>query len=80
MRYLNRSPVSVDTSFSLRVLENHNKDLGDDIFPILENQLGIQLGSTVLFRARAADHSNGHLKGEIDLIVGDALPMMWMIS
>jgi GntR family transcriptional regulator len=76
VRYLNRSPVSVDTSFFPESIGRHlfSKDLGDDIFPILENQLGIQLGrADICLEARAADHSNArHLKTEI------GTPIMWV--
>lgn len=46
VRYLNRDPVSIDTSyFPLDVGRPlFSRDLSGDIFPMLENELGVHLG------------------------------------
>ncbi len=64
VRYLNYNPVSVDISFFPesvgRELERY--DLSADIFPLLENQLGIPLGAADLsLDAQFADATIGGL-------------------
>ena len=58
VRYLNREPVSVDLSYFPVAIGRRlfGRDLTQDIFPLLENQLGIRLGSAeVLLEARPAE-------------------------
>jgi|SRR5690606_3911681 len=56
VRYLNLEPVSVDLSYFAEALGTRlaERDLSGDIFPLLENQLGIPLGhADLLLEARA---------------------------
>lgn len=50
VRYLNHNPVSVDISYFPEAVGNElsRHDLTADIFPLLENQLGIPLGAADL--------------------------------
>ncbi len=76
VRYLNREPVSVDRSyFPLEVGQVlFSKDLSGDIFPMLENQLGISLGrAEISLEARPADAEIAHFLG---IELGD--PVMWV--
>lgn len=76
VRYLNREPVSVDRSFFPMEIGQglFSKDLSHDIFPMLENQLGISLGrAEISLEARPADAEVAkHLKIEL------ASPVMWV--
>jgi len=76
VRYLNREPVSVDTSyFPVRI--GHKlfpKNLEKDIFPLLENDLGIALGKArISLEARAADAA---IALHLGIEVGS--PIMWV--
>ncbi|MFT5082468.1 MAG: GntR family transcriptional regulator [Lentisphaeria bacterium] len=76
VRYLNREPVSVDRSFfPMKVGRGlFSKDLSQDIFPILENQLGIILGAAdISLEARPADAEVAQLL-EVEL----GSPVMWV--
>lgn len=56
VRYLNREPVSVDLSYFAESIGSRliGRDLSGDVFPLLENQLGIPLGhADLLLEARA---------------------------
>lgn len=68
IRYLNQKPVSVDQSyFPLDVGETlFGRDLSQDIFPLLENELGINLGYADLKieAARATAETAAHLEIE----------------
>jgi len=58
VRYLDREPVSVDLSYFPSDIGARlaGRDLTGDIFPLLENQLGIPLGhADLLLEARACD-------------------------
>jgi len=60
VRYLNREPVSVDTSYFPVEIGRRlfSKDVSGDIFPLLEDELGIELGKAdVTLEARPADAS-----------------------
>ena len=76
IRYLNREPVSVDTSFFPLEIGKRlfAKDLEVDIFPMLENQLNIPLGKAeISLEARLADGDTAkHLKTDNDS------PVMWV--
>lgn len=76
IRYLNREPVSVDRSyFPLAIGQSlFSKDLSQDIFPMLETQLGIILGTAeISLEARPADSDVAALLG---LEAGS--PIMWV--
>ena len=76
IRYLNREPISVDTSYFPVEIGEHlfSKDLSGDIFPMLENQLGTPLGSAdIRLEARAADEEIAEL-----LHVEAGSPIMWV--
>lgn len=76
IRYLNREPVSVDRSyFPLAIGQAlFSKDLSHDIFPMLENQLGIVLGrAEISLEARPADADVAAL---LELVPGS--PIMWV--
>lgn len=76
VRYLNREPVSVDTSFfPLEIGKKlFARNLETDIFPMLENELGINLGAAeISLEARSADADIAkHLKTEV------GSPVMWV--
>lgn len=76
IRYLNREPVSVDRSyFTLTIGQAlFSKDLSHDIFPMLENQLGIVLGrAEISLEARPADAEVAAL-----LEIEPGNPIMWV--
>lgn len=76
VRYLNREPVSVDTSYFPAEIGRKllGRDLSVDIFPLLENQLGLDLGhAEVRLEARAADADTAHLLG-----IETGAPVMWV--
>ena len=76
VRYLNREPMSLDTSyFSLQIGRRlMNRDLSLDIFPMLENQLGIALGhADVQLEARAAGAETANFLG-----INTGSPIMWV--
>ena len=76
VRYLNREPMSIDTSyFSLNVGRKLlNRDLSLDIFPMLENQLGIELGhADITLEARAASAESANFLG-----IDTGSPIMWV--
>lgn len=76
VRYLNRDPVSVDTSFFPPTIGQRlfARNLERDIFPMLENELGIALGGAeISLEARSADAELArHLKAET------GSPIMWV--
>lgn len=76
VRYLNREPVSVDTSYFPQDVGSRlfGKDLTDDIFPMLENQLGVELGcADISLEARPVDSETASL---LSLETGNAV--MWV--
>lgn len=76
IRYLNREPISIDTSYFPLEIGEHlfSKDLSGDIFPMLENQLGTTLGSAdIRLEARAADAEVAEL-----LQIEPGNPIMWV--
>lgn len=76
VRYLNREPVSVDTSFFPMAIGQQlfSKDLGRDIFPLLENELSINLGrADISLEARPADANIAKL---LQMDIGE--PIMWV--
>mgnify|MGYP006095457241 CR=1 FL=1 len=76
VRYLNSEPVSVDrTFFPLDIGQKlFSKDLSGDLFPMLENQLGISLGrANISLEARPADVDMATFL-EIEL----GSPIMWV--
>jgi len=76
VRYLNREPVSVDTSFFPMHIGRYlfSRDLGRDIFPLLENELNIPLGrAEISLEARPADPSIAKL-----LQMEPGAPIMWV--
>jgi GntR family transcriptional regulator len=76
VRYLNLEPVSVDTSYFPSEIGRKlfSKDISGDIFPLLENQLGIELGhAEVSLEARPADASVAKLLGS-----ETGCPVMWV--
>jgi GntR family transcriptional regulator len=76
VRYLNREPVSVDTSFFPMVVGRQllSRDLGRDIFPLLENELNIPLGrAEISLEARPADANVAKL-----LQMEPGAPIMWV--
>lgn len=76
VRHLNREPVSVDTSYFPLDVGNRlfGRDLTGDIFPMLENQLGVQLGcADISLEARPADTETARL---LEIEVGN--PVMWV--
>ncbi len=76
VRYLNREPVSVDTSFFPVAIGQQlfSKDLGRDIFPLLENELSINLGrADISLEARPADANIAKL---LQMDIGE--PIMWV--
>ncbi len=76
VRYLNRDPVSVDRSFfPLKIGQGlFSRDLSCDIFPLLEEQLGVALGrADISLEARPADAEIASLLG---LTPGN--PVMWV--
>jgi len=76
IRYLNREPVSVDVSYFPTSIGKSlfARNLERDIFPMLENELGILLGSAeISLEARSADADTAkHLKTET------GSPIMWV--
>jgi GntR family transcriptional regulator len=76
VRYLNREPVSVDRSFFPMSIGRSlfSKDLSRDIFPMLENELGLHLGrAEISLEARPADTDVCKL---LDIEAGS--PIMWV--
>jgi GntR family transcriptional regulator len=76
VRYLNREPVSVDTSFfPIAIGEKlFARDLSGDIFPLLENELRLSLGKAdISLEARSADAETAKL---LAIEVGG--PIMWV--
>ena len=76
VRYLNREPVSVDRSyFPIAIGQGlFSKDLSRDIFPMLENQLGIALGrAEISLEARPADADIAKFLG-----LEPGSPIMWV--
>lgn len=76
VRHLNREPISVDTSYFPLDIGSRlfGKDLTVDIFPMLENQLGVMLGGAdISLEARPADSEIANL---LSLEVGN--PVMWV--
>ncbi len=76
VRYLNREPVSVDTSFFPLAIGRRlvGRDLTGDIFPMLENQLSIPLGAAdIRLEARPADTDIAAL-----LNIEPGSPIMWV--
>ena len=76
VRYLNREPISVDTSFFPMQVGRHlfSRDLGRDIFPLLENELNIPLGrADISLEARPADANIAKL---LQMETGE--PIMWV--
>lgn len=76
VRYLNREAVSVDTSyFPVEIGKTlFSKDISGDIFPLLENELGLHLGrADVSLEARPAD---SHIAKLLDVEIGS--PIMWV--
>ncbi|MDG1485908.1 MAG: GntR family transcriptional regulator [Porticoccaceae bacterium] len=76
VRYLNREPVSVDTSYFPVDIGRKlfSKDMIGDIFPLLENELRIELGhAEVSLEARPADANIAKL---LDCESGS--PIMWV--
>lgn len=76
VRYLNREPVSVDTSYFPMVIGKKlfSRDLEGDIFPMLENEFRIPLGrAEISLEARPADTKTAKLLG---MEVG--APIMWV--
>lgn len=76
VRHLNHEAVSVDTSyFPLEIGRRlQGRDLSQDIFPLLENQLGIALGhADVRLEARAASTETADL-----LNIAEGSPLMWV--
>jgi GntR family transcriptional regulator len=76
VRYLNREAVSVDTSYFPMAIGQKlfSRDLSDDIFPLLENELRITLGrANICLEARAADGDTAKL---LEIEAGD--PIMWV--
>ena len=76
VRYLNREPVSLDTSyFPLKIGQKlFSKDLSGDIFPMLENEFRIPLGrAEISLEARPADTD---VAKKLDIEVGS--PIMWV--
>jgi GntR family transcriptional regulator len=76
VRYLNREAVSVDTSYFPTAIGQKlfARDLGGDIFPLLENEFRIPLGrADISLEARAADGDTAKL---LDIEVGS--PIMWV--
>lgn len=76
VRYLNRAPVSVDRSFFPLEIGRKlfSKDLSGDIFPMLENKLGVSLGrAEISLEARPAD---AEVASFLELELGD--PVMWV--
>lgn len=64
VRYLNLEPVSVDLSYFSEELGSRlvGRDLSGDIFPLLENQLGVALGhADLLLEARACGAQEARL-------------------
>ncbi|GAA3964619.1 GntR family transcriptional regulator [Allohahella marinimesophila] len=76
VRYLNREPVSVDTSwFPMAVGKKlFSRNLAGDIFPLLENLLQVRLGrADVSLEARPADADIAKL-----LEMEPGSPIMWV--
>ena len=76
VRYLNREPVSVDSSYFPLAIGRKlfSKDMSGDIFPLLENELGLELGlAEVSLEARPADASTAKLLGS-----ESGCPIMWV--
>jgi len=76
IRYLNRDPVSIDTSyFPMGIgIRLFSKGLGGDIFPILENELRISLGrAEISLDARPASVDIAKL-----LETDAGSPIMWV--
>ncbi|MFT6154238.1 MAG: GntR family transcriptional regulator [Bermanella sp.] len=76
VRYLNREPVSVDTSFfPIAIGEKlFARDLSGDIFPLLENEFRLSLGKAdISLEARSADAETAKL---LAIEVGG--PIMWV--
>ncbi|MDY6921949.1 MAG: GntR family transcriptional regulator [Pseudomonadota bacterium] len=76
VRRLNREPISVDTSFFPMSVGRQlfSRDLGRDIFPLLENELNISLGrADISLEARPADANIAKL-----LQMDPGAPIMWV--
>tara|TARA_B110000908_G_C10123257_1_gene388620 strand:- start:80 stop:814 length:735 start_codon:yes stop_codon:yes gene_type:complete len=76
VRYLNRDPVSVDSSYFPPEIGRKlfSKDISGDIFPLLENDLRIELGrADVSLEARPADATIAKLLG-----TEAGCPIMWV--
>ncbi|MDQ2078041.1 GntR family transcriptional regulator [Marinimicrobium sp. ABcell2] len=76
VRYLNRQPISVDTSyFPLEIGKKlFSKNLEGDIFPMLENDLRISLGrAEISLEARPVGADNAAL-----LEMESGSPIMWV--
>lgn len=76
VRYLNREPVSVDTSyFPVEIGQRlFSKDLSGDIFPLLENELKTPLGlAEISLEARQVDSDTAKL---LNMEPGN--PIMWV--
>jgi GntR family transcriptional regulator len=76
VRYLNREAISVDTSYFPMAIGQKlfARDLSGDIFPLLENELGIPLGcADINLEARSADGDTASL---LAMDAGD--PIMWV--
>jgi GntR family transcriptional regulator len=76
IRFLNRDPVSIDTSYFPNVIGKKlfGKDLSGDIFPMLENEFRIPLGQAeISLEARPADSFTAEHLG---MDVGS--PVMWV--
>lgn len=76
VRYLNREPVSVDTSYFPMVIGKKlfARDLEGDIFPMLENEFRIPLGrAEITLEARPADAATAKLLG-----METGAPIMWV--
>lgn len=76
MRYLNRKPISLDTSYfaidiGMKVLDTHETD---DIFHTLENNLDVSLGQAhISMEARSAESKLAKL---LDIHIGK--PIFWV--
>ncbi len=73
VRYLNNKPVSVDMSYFPLTIGRRlfGRDLSGDIFPLLENQLGIALGAAdIVLEAAPASREIAQL---LDMRAGDSI-------
>lgn len=76
IRYLNREPISLDTSYFPTVIGKKlfARDLEGDIFPMLENEFRIPLGrAEITLEARPADAATAKL-----LEIEAGAPVMWV--